>query len=203
QVSQASAPGACGNRSLNIVISNGPEFKRETLARGQVELSLPGGDVVASQPLDPEKNALDLTQLGAGDDNTFLLRIDHPELSFATVILQYSPDCSRNQTTVTYAGQIAPSYVRAEPPRSPGLALLWQLVTWGPDPREPKRWVAQPQLSGQGGDGQFIFWDGEAYSRNPTLLFTQVGCEPGRRLVGVSSGGQAVLREIVLQAPTC
>jgi hypothetical protein len=203
QVRQEPGSAGCADRSLSIAVDTAGLLDPKQLGSGQVELTRAGGDSVTTQPLSPDHNSLDLTQLGFDHDNTFLLRVEHPQLTFASVIIQFSPDCARNQTTVQYVAQTAPSHLEREPQRSPDLNLAWVLMTWGPAPQEPRRWVAELKLTAEGGDGQFIFWDGSSYSSNSTLLFSESDCSPDRRLAGVSSGGEAVLREIVLEAPGC
>jgi hypothetical protein len=63
-------------------------------------------------------------------------------------------------------------------------------------------------LSGQGGDGAYIYWQPDDYGYLALSGTNQVivwgwACQPGSAVVGVASSGQALAREIVLQAPYC
>jgi hypothetical protein len=64
--------------------------------------------------------------------------------------------------------------------------------------------VAQVELFGEGGDFNYIFWDGAGFSSDPApITLHAAACQPARHLAGVSSAGQAVTTEIVLQSPYC
>ncbi len=91
------------------------------------------------------------------------------------------------------------------------LALAWGLVTWGPEPQGASgdpRWFAVFDLVGQGGDGAYLFWQADENGYLEPLDNNQVivrgwACEPGRLVIGATAAGQALTREIVVQAPYC
>jgi hypothetical protein len=132
-----------------------------------------------------------------------LLSVNQPPLAFSSVVLQFGAGCTDNLAEVRYVAKEAPAGLEAAPADG-DLELGWTLVTWGPAPQDPGAWVAQLQLFARGGDDNFIFWDGAAYStERPDILLSERACTLARRLVGVSSAGRSVLREIILQTPYC
>jgi hypothetical protein len=141
---------------------------------------------------------------GDDDGEALLLSVAHPSLTFSSVVLQFEPGCANNQAVVRYAAAEAPSALPEQPPLHPNLDLGWTLITWGPAPDDPRAWVAQIELFAQGGDGNYIFWDGAGYSTDdPNLLLHQQACAAAHRAVGVSSAGVSLLKEVILQTPYC
>jgi hypothetical protein len=81
------------------------------------------------------------------------------------------------------------------------LDMEYQILTQGPSPFDATVWVIQLRLVGIGGNGSYIYWvDGQQL---PDAEYTVQGksCEPQLFSIGVTSSGQAVKRDIVLNSP--
>jgi hypothetical protein len=92
--------------------------------------------------------------------------------------------------------------VGSEPKINPGLSLAWELLTWGPAP-DNKTWVATLRLQAEGGDGVYVFWaEGEPLPED-FIILEALPCQPGRAVVGVTSGGGSAQRELSLLSPFC
>jgi hypothetical protein len=204
-VSQVEGPD-CNARTVNILFDGAGLIPDGEMLGALVELRRAGSR-------DPDA-AAQFTDAGAGvslrvevfDDEPsepFLLSVNHPPLAFSNVVLQFGEGCADNLAEVRYVASEAPAGPET-PPADGDLQLGWTLVTWGPAPEDPGAWVAQLELFARGGDDNFIFWDGAAHStEQPDILLSERACAPARRLVGVSSAGRSVLREIILQTPYC
>ncbi len=84
------------------------------------------------------------------------------------------------------------------------LTLSWRLVTAGPSPFNPNTWVARIELSATGGNDEYIFWvNGQRLPDASNNQFTveSQGCEPVGQFIGVTSGGQSVRQQLVIQPP--
>jgi hypothetical protein len=88
------------------------------------------------------------------------------------------------------------------PPLQPDtLSVGFQILTQGPSPFDAEVWVIQLKVVGIGGNGSYIYWaDGQQL---PDAEYTVQGksCEPQALTLGVTSAGQAVKRDIVLNSP--
>ena len=160
--------------------------------------------------VDQPKVLMDLANLG-GTDTYALLHLEHPQFPSKDVIFHFSSACKAERLLVTYRATDEWLSFEEEPPRNQNLSLVWRLVTWGPEPmtdNQEGRWVATLDLGGQGGDGSYIYWKSNDYgyldiTENTQVLIRGWACSPGSMVVGVTSAGQSLARQIVLQAPYC
>jgi hypothetical protein len=87
---------------------------------------------------------------------------------------------------------------------SGAVSLDWAIVTQGPSPFDPNTWVARIKLSGQGGNGAYIYWvDGQRLPDASDGEFTieSQGCQAKRAEVGVTSDGQTASQPLDIQSP--
>jgi len=160
--------------------------------------------------IDQPKVLIDLANLG-GTDTSALLHLEHPQFPSKDLIFHFGAACKAERLLVTYRAVDEWLSFEEEPPRNQNLSLVWRLVTWGPAPmtdNQEGRWVATLDLGGQGGDGSYIYWKSNDYgyldiTENTQVLIQGWACNPGSTVVGVTSAGQTLAREIVLQAPYC
>jgi hypothetical protein len=205
EFSQQTGPD-CALRTVQVNLDPAGLVPPGELRGALAELRFPGShepDAVAE--VGPNGASLGVEFFaGDNDGQALLLTIAHPSLTFSSVVLQFEPGCANNQALVRYVATDAPSALPAQPPSAPNLDLGWTLVTWGPAPDDRGAWIAEIELFADGGDGNYIFWDGDSYSTDePGLLLSQRACAAAHRAVGVSSGGASLLKEIILQTPYC
>jgi hypothetical protein len=84
------------------------------------------------------------------------------------------------------------------------LEIESSLLTAGPSPFDPNVWAARLQLTATGGNGTYIFWVNGVHLPDigdNQLTVEGAGCEPEKPIVGVTSGGQATSKELVIQSP--
>ena len=230
-VAQAS-PLGCGGRSIQVgfalsdtsKIQNSPAFSETvaTITSRDLQVSVipaGGGRTIGSnsRPDDAgDVNELKFNLAGyALSASTYLVHVEHSTLTVADVIVQFPEDCSQDEVEITYTWGLVSSLSVAELTRDANLSLRWDLLTWGPTPQIQQGstapvWVALLSLKAQGGDGRYVFWnfDPSAGTFDPLSesLLTITGyaaCEPARTLVGVTSGGVTVTREILIYSPLC
>jgi len=205
-VTLSAGPDCAARTALVSVVGGGPISPAEA-AGALVELRRAGSreaDAAAQFKGEGEVVALSVDVFDDEESEPFLLSVAHPTLVFSSLILQFGAGCANNVAEVRFVTTEAVAGPGAPPPVAGDLELGWELIAWGPAPEDPGVWVAQIELFADGGDGNYIFWDGEAHSADsPDILLSERACGPARRMVGVSSAGRSVLREIILQAPYC
>jgi hypothetical protein len=99
---------------------------------------------------------------------------------------------------------IRPPIPTEEPGSSGAVSIDWAIVTQGPSPFDPNTWVARIKLSGQGGNGAYIYWvDGQRLPDASDGEFTMEGqgCEAKRAEVGVTSDGQTASQSLEIKSP--
>lgn len=206
-------PNGCGARTL--VLSIVPTDGLEKLANSTalVTVSNAGqGEQLYSGFLDFNGKQLDI-RLPTQGAEMLLVQVDAAGFLFDTVILQFTPDCSRNLTSITYqtqadAGQISETLSGIQSVEVM-LSLGWRLETWGPAALWDG-WVASLFLTASGGDGSYIYWaegnvavQAGAPLPDARLVVTQAGCERAFLRVGVTSGGEHLTRPFSLLSPYC
>lgn len=197
------APAACDTRTLEVRVDEGA--LKILGERGvSAQLSTFGGQLLASNTLNSQRETITfgsaiLTRHGG----SALLRLSRAEgdLTTTDVIIDFAGDCSRNALRVSYQLAEAPTVVE-KPQTSTSLTLDWELLTWGPSP-SGDAWVAQLRLLVKSTDEAAIFWLDGRQLEGDVITITGAPCEIARRAVGVSSGGEVVLRELALLSPYC
>jgi hypothetical protein len=105
----------------------------------------------------------------------------------------------------TSTGRPSPAIVQpGKPVQSQPLTLSWYVVTAGPSPFNPNVWVARLGLSAAGGNDAYIFWvNGQRLPEVSNNQFTveSQGCQPVSQFIGVTSGGQSAMQELVIHPP--
>ena len=208
----ATKPLGCTSRYLDIHFV--APLSAKEYAQTSIQVSQTGGGVILSETgFLPERELIryDLLRFQATSDAYYLLRLDHPLYSAVDLIFKYSPSCDSESLSIAYELLVACSTLEEEPRRNPNLALDWRLVTWGPEPPGSEiygAWIAQLELIATGGDGSYIFWQsdpkGELHPLDGNQLTLRgADCWPANVVVGVTSGGEAVTRELSLQVPYC
>jgi len=196
----------CGARTALVSVAGGGPIPPAEAAGAVVELRRARSreaEAAAQFKGEGEVVALRVEVFDDEESEPFLLSVVHPTLVFSDLILQFGAGCSDNVAEVRFVATEAAAGPGA-PPAAGDLEIGWELIAWGPAPEDPGAWVAQVELFADGGDGNYIFWDGETHSTNsPDILLSERACGLARRTVGVSSAGRSVLREIILQAPGC
>ena len=205
-VTLSAGPDCNARTVLASVVGGGPISPAEA-AGAVVELRRARSreaDAAAQFKGEGEVVALSVEVFDDEASEPFLLSVVHPVVVFSSLILQFGAGCAGNVAEVRFAATEAAAGPGAPPPAAGDLEIGWELIAWGPAPEDPGAWVAQLELFADGGDGNYIFWDGEAHSTDsPDILLSERACGLARRTVGVSSAGHSVLREIILQAPYC
>lgn len=212
-------PGGCGARTLSIHVNW--EEPPEELQIGPANLTITraGSGSLAHQGfLDLAGKPLDIELPVASLKETFLVQVDHPALTFNSVILQYLPDCSNNHIQIDYELPVLSRPLERTALTAGALGLNWYLVTWGPSPFDDA-WIAVLVLQPQGGDRNYIYWAEEVVNDDPgqtlpgqalpgqplpdnRLTVMGYGCEPAKVKVGVTSAGETIFRKLIL-APYC
>ncbi len=201
-IAMAEYEGGCEHRSLEVHFARDVRRSLPPLVTVRLRESGTGATVAeAALSRDTEEVSFDLDRLGRRRDATYLLQVVAPNVTTWNVIVQYTADCRYNQAQVVYTLRDMPSVID-KPLTAQGLELDWMLLTWGPSPFG-EAWTAQLRLQATGGDGHYVYWAaGEPLERD-LLVMEGRACEPARIAVGVTSGGERVLRELVLLSPFC
>lgn len=197
------APAACDTRTLEVQVDD--SALKVLGERGvSVQLSTPGGQLLASNSLTAQRETVTFgSAILSQQRGSTLLRLSNisGDVTATDVIIDFAEDCSRNALRVTYRLAEAPTVVEA-PKSASNLTLDWELITWGPSP-VGETWVAQLQLVARGVDTSALFWlDGQRLTGD-VITVEAPACEAARHAIGVSSGGEVVLRELVLMSPYC
>ena len=134
---------------------------------------------------------------------SYLIYVDHPKLTFDSVIIQHLPDCQGNLTAITYD---IPTDDYDELERRPSLGVNFGLVVWGPypeiDPELIHDGVAKIQVSNTGGVAGNILWvsegseDFEPLQNNEFIAYSLIDY-----LIGVTSGGRTILIPFRIETP--
>ncbi|MBN2147964.1 MAG: hypothetical protein JW726_11275 [Anaerolineales bacterium] len=213
EVASMANPQGCGDRSLTLQVAPGEAFKSVSLPPARVTVSQGGkGEVLYSGALDMGGKALAIAIPERGAD-MLLVQVFAAGLLFDSVIVQFTPDCSHDQVTITYATSAEAAKVQKLveavelPPQS--ILLGWWLETWGPSPVWDG-WVAVLRLQGSGGEGSYIYWAAGNVdaSRNVPLaedwvVVIQSGCERAFVRLGVTSGGETFTQDVSLVTSYC
>jgi hypothetical protein len=99
---------------------------------------------------------------------------------------------------------IRPPQLTVQPGSSGAVSIDWAIVTQGPSPFDPNTWVARIKLTGQGGNGAYIYWvDGQRLpdASNGEFTIEGQGCTAKRAEVGVTSDGQTALQPLEIKSP--
>jgi hypothetical protein len=91
-----------------------------------------------------------------------------------------------------------------QPSGSGEVSIDWVIVTQGPSPFDPSIWVARIKLTGQGGNGAYIYWvDGQRLpdASNGEYTVEGQGCKAMRADVGVTSDGQTASLPLEIKPP--
>jgi hypothetical protein len=210
-VESAPHPRGCTVRSLALQIETPELFAGLGLSPAQVLVrAAPGGEVLSTQSLDfaGKPTSIDIPARGV---DVLLVQVSQAGFLFDSLIVQFLPDCSRNQTTIFYQpteqeqSQIRSTLELLSDDAPTRLALNWWIEAWGPAPFW-NGWVAVVAFEGQGGRGDYVYWS-HTDPANPLpegrLVITNDGCQRGYLQIGVTSGGESASQIISLLSPYC
>ncbi len=197
------APAACDARTLEVRVAD--DALKLLGERGiSARLSASDGQLLASNSLTSQREIVTFgSAILARQSGSTLLRLRSvsDDVTTTDVIIDFAEDCSRNTMRVIYQLVEAPAVVETLKSAA-NLALDWELLTWGPSPGG-ETWVARLQLLASGVDASALFWlDGQRLEGD-IITVEAPACEPARHAIGVSAGGEVVLRELVLLSPYC
>jgi hypothetical protein len=143
-------------------------------------------------------------------NTSYLVQLADAPITASDVIVQFDATCQQSYV-ITYSWQERPSLLPQEPTYDERLTLAWKVLAWGPVPQiaptHDSPWFSTLNLSASGGDGTYLFWlysygSFEPLTGNEVTLYSD-DCLPVNAVLGVTSGGLTVVREIVLLAPLC
>jgi hypothetical protein len=141
---------------------------------------------------------------------SYLIQLVDAPITASDVIVRFDAECQQRYA-ITYTWQERLSLLPQEPLFDERLTLAWNMLAWGPVPQivpdDAHPWFATLDLTASGGDGTYLYW---LYDRgifeplpdNQITLYSD-DCLPMNAVIGVTSGGITVVREIVLLAPMC
>jgi hypothetical protein len=127
-------------------------------------------------------------------------------LAVISAVLLLGPQAASLAPSVPTATRvpIRPPQPTEQTVSSGAVSLDWAIVTQGPSPFDPKTWVARIKLSGQGGNGAYIYWvDGQRLPDASDGEFTveSQGCQAKRAEVGVTSDSQTASQPLEIKSP--
>ena len=202
-INSSAHPAGCDARTVNVTIRPNEIIAAADLDGTTLRIVRAGsGEVVTTERLQPFREEIAI-ELGRGTaDETFLLALRQPGVTSTDVIIRFVADCSRNLVDVVYQGSNTNSLLIEESGADTDMQLDWRLLSWGPSPYGHE-WVASLRLEAKGGDGQYFYWMDGVILPEDQFVLTGLSCEAARRTVGVTSAGQAIVRELVLLSPYC
>lgn len=206
----------CASETVEVRLAIEDQVASEEAAEAVVNLSQARNlDILDSATISTGDTAVtfDLADLAVAENTSFLLQLSHPDYNASNVIFQFSSSCTNETFLVDYRLMRRDSRLLEQPSQNPGLSLDWRLLTWGPAPDplfgdESDRWVASIMLVAVGGEGESIFWVEENDTNFKPVLDSRIivegkACEESRAIVGLTSGGQSALRELIILSPYC
>jgi hypothetical protein len=195
---------SCSSQSIHIKMTHGfapdqpvepailtvsEEGSFHKIAEKQISLNVADSQGGANQEI-----AVDLDIPDA--KGSYLIYIDHPQLTFDSVIMQHLPDCHGNLIDISYD---IPSEDLDGIEKRPDLKVNFSLVAWGPNPGVKPPFseddgVAKMHLSGMDNTAKYIFWVQPADSGQFELLQNDdfLAVTSADYLVGVTFGGRTV-----------
>ena len=202
-INSSAHPAGCAARTVNVTIRPNEIIAAEDLTGAALRIVRAGsGEVVATEQLQPFREEIAIELGRAPADETFLLALRQPGVTATDVIIQFVADCSLNLVDVVYQGSNTNPLLIEENGADTDLQLDRRLLTWGPSPYGHE-WLASVQLEATGGDGQYFYWVDGVILPEDQFVLTGLPCGTARATVGVTSAGQALLRQLVLLSPYC